>query len=214
MRCASAPSGSRYRPRSAPNSEPSAGCTGPPTRSPRAAPSRSSARRSRLRRRPEVSATTTRSDHAVAPGEPLLEVSDLRTLYSLRGSFVDRLRGREAGSVKAVDGVSFVLRRGEVLGIVGESGSGKTTLGRTLLGLVEAASGSIRFEGEEIAGLGDSKLRDLRRRLQIVFQDPHASLNPALTVGASVGDPLRFHGLADDEDALERRVADALERVG
>jgi len=161
-----------------------------------------------------VSATTTRSDHAVAPGEPLLEVSDLRTLYSLRGSFVDRLRGREAGSVKAVDGVSFVLRRGEVLGIVGESGSGKTTLGRTLLGLVEAESGSIRFEGEEIAGLGDSKLRDLRRRLQIVFQDPHASLNPALTVGASVGDPLRFHGLADDEDALERRVADALERVG
>src|SRR5215211_3469024 len=161
-----------------------------------------------------MSATTTRSDHAVAPGEPLLEVSDLRTLYSLRGSFVDRLRGREAGSVKAVDGVSFVLRRGEVLGIVGESGSGKTTLGRTLLGLVEAESGSIRFEGEEIAGLGDSKLRDLRRRLQIVFQDPHASLNPALTVGASVGDPLRFHGLADDEDALERRVADALERVG
>ena len=161
-----------------------------------------------------MSATEAHPAPTVAPGDPLLEVSDLRTLYSLRGSFVDRLRGREAGSVKAVDGVSFELRRGEVLGIVGESGSGKTTLGRTLLGLVEAASGSIRFEGDEIAGLDESHLRELRRRLQIVFQDPHASLNPALTIGASVGDPLRFHGLADDEEKLDRQVAAALERVG
>ena len=161
-----------------------------------------------------MSATATQPDYAVAPGEPLLEVSELRTLYSLRGSFVDRMRGREAGSVKAVDGVSFELRRGEVLGIVGESGSGKTTLGRTLLGLVQASDGSIRFEGTEIAGMKESSLRSLRRRLQIVFQDPHASLNPALTIGASVGDPLRFHDLVDAERELELRVAEALERVG
>src|SRR3954452_17571646 len=89
-------------------------------------------------------------DRAGADGEPLMEVRDLKTRYSVRGSFLDRLRGREAGSVKAVDGVSFDLRRGEVLGVVGESGSGKTTLGRTLLGLVGAADGSIKFDGKEI----------------------------------------------------------------
>jgi oligopeptide/dipeptide ABC transporter ATP-binding protein len=144
----------------------------------------------------------------------LLEVSDLKTHFSLRGSFLDRLSGREAGSVKAVDGVSFALRRGEVLGVVGESGSGKTTLGRTLLGLIGPSDGSIRFEGEEIAGLDDRRLRPLRRRMQIVFQDPHASLNPALTIGASVGDPLRFHGLGDGDAEIPRRVAEALERVG
>ena len=146
--------------------------------------------------------------------EPLLEVRDLRTTYSLRGSFIDRLLGREAGSVKAVDGVSFDLRRGEVLGIVGESGSGKTTLGRALLGLVRPSDGSIRLDGREIAGLGDRRMRPLRRRLQIVFQDPHASLNPAMTIGALVADPLRFHGLVSDAGELRDRAAAAVERVG
>jgi len=145
---------------------------------------------------------------------PLLEITDLRTTYSLRGSFLDRLRGREAGSVKAVDGVSLTLRRGEVLGVVGESGSGKTTLGRTLLGLVGAAGGSIRLEGQEIAGLSEGRMRPLRRRLQIVFQDPHASLNPAMTIGESVGDPLRIHGLARNREDAERSVVAVLERVG
>jgi peptide/nickel transport system ATP-binding protein len=143
-----------------------------------------------------------------------LEVKDLRTTFSLRGSFADRLRGREAGAVKAVDGVTFSVRRGEVLGVVGESGSGKTTLGRTLLGLVEASDGSINFEGEEIAGRSQTDMRPLRRRLQIVFQDPHASLNPAMTIGTSVGDPLRFHGITNDREQLRHRVSEALERVG
>jgi len=147
-------------------------------------------------------------------GQTLLEVRDLRTTYSVRGSFLDRLRGREAGSVKAVDGVSFDLRRGEVLGLVGESGSGKTTLGRTLLGLVDASAGSIRLEGEEITGCKESELRSLRRRMQIVFQDPHASLNPALTIGVLVADPLRFHGLAKGREELRERARSALERVG
>jgi oligopeptide/dipeptide ABC transporter ATP-binding protein len=146
--------------------------------------------------------------------ETLLEVRDLETRFSVRGSFLDRLRGREAGSVRAVDGVSFDLRRGEVLGLVGESGSGKTTLGRTLLGLAPASSGSIRLEGREIAGLGDGDMRPLRKRMQIVFQDPHASLNPAMTIGTSVGDPLRFHGVATDATERMGVVAQALERVG
>ena len=146
--------------------------------------------------------------------EALLEVRDLSTRFSVRGSFVDRLRGREAGTVRAVDGVSFDLRRGEVLGLVGESGSGKTTLGRTLLGLVPASAGSIKLEGRELAGLSEREMRPLRRRMQIVFQDPHASLNPAMTIGTSVGDPLRFHRIADEASERERLVAEALERVG
>ena len=147
-------------------------------------------------------------------GDALIEVRDLHTHYSVRGSFVDRLRGRESGSVAAVDGVSFDLRKGEVLGLVGESGSGKTTLGRTLLGLVEATSGSVKLEGEEITGRAEDEMRAFRRRLQIVFQDPHASLNPAMTIGAAIGDPLRFHGIAADRADRDLRVAEALERVG
>jgi oligopeptide/dipeptide ABC transporter ATP-binding protein len=146
--------------------------------------------------------------------QPLLRVRGLETHYSVRGSFTDRLRGREAGAVAAVDGVDFDLKRGEVLGLVGESGSGKTTLGRTLLGLVPATGGSVHLEGREITGLRESSLRPLRRRLQIVFQDPHASLNPAMTIGTSVGDPLRFHGIAKNRAERERLVAEALERVG
>ena len=165
-------------------------------------------------KRPEETAAAATAAPERLTEAPLLEVHDLRTRFSLRGSFVDRLRGREAGAVKAVDGVSFDIRRGEVLGVVGESGSGKTTLGRTLLGLVESGGGSIQFEGREITGLSEGRLRPLRRRLQIVFQDPHASLNPAMTIGASVGDPLRFHGIAKGGDELGRRVAEALERVG
>jgi oligopeptide/dipeptide ABC transporter ATP-binding protein len=155
-----------------------------------------------------------RKPEAGGAASPLLEVRDLRTRFALRGSFLDRVRGREAGSVKAVDGVSLTLSRGEVLGVVGESGSGKTTLGRTLLGLVEAASGSIMFEGREITNIGETRFRPLRRRLQIVFQDPHASLNPAMTIGESVGDPLRIHGVARGSQELRSRIGEALERVG
>jgi peptide/nickel transport system ATP-binding protein len=161
-----------------------------------------------------MSAPTEPAAGAVAAAEPLLRVRDLRTTYSVRGSFLQRLRGRDSGEVQAVDGVSLDLRKGEVLGLVGESGSGKTTLGRTLLGLVEATSGSIQLEGEEITGRSEAEMRDLRRRLQIVFQDPHASLNPAMTVGALVSDPLRFHGIERDREKLRERAITALERVG
>jgi peptide/nickel transport system ATP-binding protein len=144
----------------------------------------------------------------------LVEVKDLKVHYSLRGSFAERLMGREAGSVKAVDGVSFQLKRGEVLGLVGESGSGKTTLGRTLLRLVEPTEGSIFFDGQDITGVSGAEMRALRRRMQIVFQDPHASLNPAMDLEKAVGHPVRIHGLSRDKKQIRRRVSEMLERVG
>jgi oligopeptide/dipeptide ABC transporter ATP-binding protein len=157
----------------------------------------------------------------VAPGPepqaddgPLISIRDLQTYYSIRGNFADRLIGREAGVVRAVDGVSLDIRRGEVLGLVGESGSGKTTLGRTLLGLVRATGGTVEFEGREISGLPERKFRELRRRIQVVFQDPHASLNPAMTIGQAVGHPLQIHGLVRDSNQLRARVSDVLETVG
>jgi oligopeptide/dipeptide ABC transporter ATP-binding protein len=145
---------------------------------------------------------------------PLVSVRDLKTFYSIRGSFADRLIGREAGSVRAVNDVSFDLWQGEVLGLVGESGSGKTTLGRTLLGLVPATSGSVVFEGRDITKLSERELRRHRRRMQLVFQDPHASLNPAMTIGQAVAHPLEIHGLVAGQDAARRRVAQVLEVVG
>jgi oligopeptide/dipeptide ABC transporter ATP-binding protein len=160
--------------------------------------------------KPEAAAATA----DLAEGEPLVSIRDLRTYYSIRGSFADRLVGREGGVVKAVDGVSLDIRRGEVLGLVGESGSGKTTLGRTLLGLVRATGGSVEFEGRETTGLPERRFRELRRRMQVVFQDPHASLNPAMTIVQAVGHPLQIHGLARDRTQLRARVAEVLETVG
>jgi oligopeptide/dipeptide ABC transporter ATP-binding protein len=144
----------------------------------------------------------------------LVSVRGLKTYYSIRGSFADRLVGREAGQVKAVDDVSFDLHRGEVLGLVGESGSGKTTLGRTLLGLVRATEGSVMYDGRDITRLRERELRANRRRLQIVFQDPHASLNPAMTIEQAVGHPVKIHGIASDREQIRMRVADALAHVG
>jgi len=148
-----------------------------------------------------------------AKDDVLVSVRGLKTYYSLRGSFGQRLVGREAGHVKAVDDVSFDLYRGEVLGLVGESGSGKTTLGRTLLGLVPATEGSVSFEGADITRMSERELRVLRRSMQIVFQDPHASLNPAMTIEQSVGHPLTIHRIARGRE-LRQRVAEALETVG
>lgn len=144
----------------------------------------------------------------------LLDVADLRVHFALRGTFAQRVLGRQTASVKAVDGVSFQVRRGEVLGLVGESGSGKTTLGRAILRLVPPTSGSIALGGRDITGLSEARLRPLRRRVQMVYQDPHASLNPAMTILQSVGHPLQIHKITRSRDAAREMVCSALERVG
>jgi oligopeptide/dipeptide ABC transporter ATP-binding protein len=160
-----------------------------------------------------VASSVTDRVEAPAVQGPLVSIRGLKTYYPIRGSFGARLVGREAGHVKAVDDVSLDIYPGEVLGLVGESGSGKTTLGRTLLGLVHATEGSIVFDGDEITGMSERDLRVLRRSMQIVFQDPHASLNPAMTIEQSIGHPLTIHRLAKGS-AYKRRVAETLETVG
>jgi len=144
-----------------------------------------------------------------AAAAPLLEVRDLVKHFPIRRG----LFGRAAGAVRAVDGVSFALAAGEVLGLVGESGCGKTTTGRALLRLIEPTSGSVRFAGREVLDLPRGELRALRRRMQIIFQDPYSSLNPRHTVGSIVGEPLAIHGLARGRAARER-VAELLRLVG
>jgi peptide/nickel transport system ATP-binding protein len=154
------------------------------------------------------------------PGaDAVLRVEDLKIHFALRGSGFARLLGRDTGTVKAVDGVTIDLRRGEVLGLVGESGSGKTTLGRAVLGLVDATSGSIRHRPSDgsaetdIAALHGRGLREHRTKLQMVFQDPHAALNPSMDIETAVGHPLVIHQRASGSE-LRARVVAALERVG
>ncbi|HET7312076.1 MAG TPA: ABC transporter ATP-binding protein [Mycobacteriales bacterium] len=146
--------------------------------------------------------------------ETLLSVDDLQVHFALRGGAFGRLFGRDTGSVRAVDGVSFDLRRGEVLGVVGESGSGKTTLGRAILRMVPITGGRVVFDGHDLTDLKESQLRPMRRQMQMVFQDPNASLNPAMDLLTAIGHPLRIHGVTDDEDQIRREVCAALERVG
>jgi peptide/nickel transport system ATP-binding protein len=148
-----------------------------------------------------------------AGSDVLVAIRGLKTYYSIRGSFIARLLGREAGNVRAVDDVTIDLHRGEVLGLVGESGSGKTTLGRTILGLVSATEGSVEFEGREITHMSERELRRLRREMQIVFQDPHASLNPAMTVAQLVEHPLQIHKVGTKSER-QARVAETLSIVG
>jgi peptide/nickel transport system ATP-binding protein len=141
--------------------------------------------------------------------EPLLQVRDVKTHFPVRGGLLGRVRG----TVKAVDGVSFDVRRGETLGLVGESGCGKSTLGRTLLRLIDPTAGSIRFEGQELTGLSQRELRPLRRRMQLIFQDPYASLNPRMTVRDIIGEPFAIHGLARGREREEKVLA-LLELMG
>jgi oligopeptide/dipeptide ABC transporter ATP-binding protein len=148
-------------------------------------------------------------DDVPAPAGTLLEVRRLKKYFPIRGGFL----GREVGAIRAVDGVSFWLGRGETLGLVGESGSGKTTTGRTLLRLIEPTAGSARFDGTDIFAMSPDELRRLRRRAQIVFQDPFASLNPRMTVGDMIREVLHVHRLAQGR-AAEARVRELLEIVG
>jgi oligopeptide/dipeptide ABC transporter ATP-binding protein len=140
--------------------------------------------------------------------DPILAVRDLVKNFPIRSG----LFRRTVGQVQAVSGLSFDVGRGETLGLVGESGCGKSTTARMLLRLLPATAGSIKFEGEELVGAGSRRVRELRRKIQIVFQDPYASLNPRMTVQAIVAEPLKVHGLWRDHGAA--KVKDLMDLVG
>ena len=144
---------------------------------------------------------------------PMVSLRDVSVHYALRGRFLGSALGREQ-QVRAVDGVSLDIAPGETFGLVGESGSGKTTLGRAVLRLVEPTAGTVSFEGRDITHLPERELRPLRRRMQPVFQDAHAALNPAMTIGEAVAHPLRVQGICPDRDEARRRAGEMLERVG
>ena len=142
--------------------------------------------------------------------EPLIRVVDLKKWFPVRMGFLTSLLRKEPLWVKAVDGVSFDIHRGEVLCLVGESGCGKTTTGRTILRLIEPTDGQVFFKGVNIFELNKEELRKLRQKMQMIFQDPYESLNPRMTVLDIVAEPLRVHGLAEGEELMDR-VLRALE---
>jgi ABC-type lipoprotein export system ATPase subunit len=151
-----------------------------------------------------------RPQDTVTPGAPLLAVDQLTTRFDVGHDLLGRVTHR----VHAVEEVSFEIRPGETLALVGESGSGKSTVGKTLQQLVKATSGSIRFDGSELASMPQDERQRLRREIQYIFQDPYASLDPRKTVGFSIAEPIRTHKLLDNHQAIQRRVAELLEHVG
>ncbi|MGB8687762.1 MAG: ABC transporter ATP-binding protein [Microcoleus sp.] len=144
---------------------------------------------------------------------PLLTVTNLQQHYSLESNLLEQLFSRKRDVIKAVDGVSLQLERGEILGLVGESGCGKSTLSRTILQLIPSTGGKVEFQGIDLTALDRDAVRKHRRQMQMVFQDPHACLNPMMTVGESIADPLFIHKLAKAPEA-KRQVMQMLERVG
>jgi oligopeptide transport system ATP-binding protein len=141
---------------------------------------------------------------------PLLQVKNLVKHFPVKGGLLQR----EVGRVHAVDGLSFELTAGETLGVVGESGCGKSTMGRCLLRLIEPTSGEVWFEGKNVTAMGKNDLRAMARDMQIIFQDPYASLNPRMTVGAIIGEALTIHKLAPTKEAYQARIVELLETVG
>jgi oligopeptide transport system ATP-binding protein len=159
--------------------------------------------------------STALSEHAsggaTGHGEPILKVRGLEKHFPIKGGGLIK---RTVGAVRAVDGVDLDLYPGEVLGLVGESGCGKSTLGRAILNLQPATAGSVVFQGRELVGLDRKAMRPLRRDIQLVFQDPYASLNPRLPVFDIVAEPLVIHGLTKDDKELRARVRELVETVG
>ncbi|MBI4306078.1 MAG: ABC transporter ATP-binding protein, partial [Chloroflexi bacterium] len=153
----------------------------------------------------------TNSRSTEGSGDHLLEVRDLKVYFPVTSGFILQ---KSIGAVKAVDGISFFVRPGETLGLVGESGSGKTTTGRAVLMLQRPTAGEILFDGQDLTALSSHEMRRMRRRLGIVFQDPHGSLNPRMTAGSIVGEPLIVHGLFENKADYREQVAELLHTVG
>ena len=141
--------------------------------------------------------------------ETLLEIKDLKKYYELKSGFL----GRDRRVVKAVDGITLALKEGEILGVVGESGCGKSTLGRSILRLIEPTEGEILFDGKNIRALKKEELRQERSNMQIIFQDPGASLNPRMTVGEIIGEPIELFGTETGE-AKEEKIYKLMDLVG
>jgi oligopeptide/dipeptide ABC transporter ATP-binding protein len=144
-------------------------------------------------------------------GEPLVEIRDLVKHFPLTSGILIQ---RKIGAVQAVDGISFDILRGETLGIVGESGCGKSTTARLIVRLIDPTAGSVKFEGREIATLKGRPLKDMRREMQMIFQDPYSSLNPRKTVGSIIAEPFAIHGMHTTEGARKRAVQQLMDTVG
>ncbi len=166
-----------------------------------------------FRRTPRYTCTmpTAAAAQPHAPAPPLLlSVQNLHTHFPIRAGLLQRT----VGHVRAVDGVSFDIARGETLGLVGESGCGKTTVGRSILKLVPPTSGSVTFDGQDVLAARGQSLKALRRQMQIIFQDPAGSLNPRMRIAGIVGEPLIVHGLIKNRDQLRHKVEELLVRCG
>jgi oligopeptide transport system ATP-binding protein len=161
-----------------------------------------------------VDSTTNNTANGTSPngkGQPLLDVSNLRMHFPITRGIIFQ---RQVGAIKAVDGVDFTLFKGETLGLVGESGCGKSTTGRAILQLYRPTEGKVVFEGVDITQSKGEDLRKMRRRMQMIFQDPYASLNPRMTVGSIIGEPLEVHNIGSNKKERQERVQELLKTVG
>ena len=155
--------------------------------------------------------TVRQYDNPVATGETILEVRDLKMYFPITSGIIFQ---RQVGAVKAVDGINMTIKRGETLGLVGESGCGKSTAGRAILQLHKPTAGEVIFQGRDLTRLNPNDMRAVRRDMQMIFQDPYASLNPRMTVGDIIGEPIEVHRLRKGKKARNERVQELLQLVG